>query len=261
MKTRRYIFIFAGILVLGVVVYFLFFNQEATTQVSVKVSKGQFPIEITTSGELLAKRSEKILGPDGLRQFQIYQIKIVDIIPDGTIVDSGQYVATLDRSEISNKIKDEENNLEKLESQLVKTKLDTALNLRSARDELINLKYDLEQRKLELEQSKFEPPAAIRQAQIALEKADRSYNQAGKNYQLRLDKALKYGRLAIFGNANPRIGYRDNNEILSFAFDAHDNTSLRRRKFDSVIDELVQHPGDFLRIGLHERYVLIDPDL
>jgi len=62
-------------------------------------------------------------------------------------------------------------------------------------------------------------------------------------------------------NADSRIGHRDNHEMLSFAFDAHHNVSVRRRKFDSVINELVQHPGDFLRIGLNERNVLIDPDL
>jgi RND family efflux transporter MFP subunit len=190
MKVRRYLFIFAGIVALAVVIYFLLFNQAPTTQVTVKVTKGSFPIEVTTTGELIAKHSEKILGPDGLRQIQIYQVKIVEIIPDGSIVDSGQFVATLDRSEISNKIKDEETNLEKFESQMIKTKLDTSLTLRGARDELVNLKYDLEQRQLELDQSKYEPPATIRQAQIALEKANRSFDQAQKNYRLRLDKAL-----------------------------------------------------------------------
>jgi len=136
MKVRRYLFIFAGIVALAVVIYFLLFNQAPTTQVTVKVTKGSFPIEVTTTGELIAKHSEKILGPDGLRQIQIYQVKIVEIIPDGSIVDSGQFVATLDRSEISNKIKDEETNLEKFESQMIKTKLDTSLTLRGARDEL-----------------------------------------------------------------------------------------------------------------------------
>jgi multidrug efflux pump subunit AcrA (membrane-fusion protein) len=138
----------------------------------------------------MAKSSEKIYGPTGLRQIQIWQVKIQDIIPDGTVVDSGQYVATLDRTEISNKIKDEETNLEKLESQMTKTRLDTSLDLRSARDELINLKYALEEKKITLEQSKYEPPATIRQVQIDLEKSERTFEQAEKNYKLRYQKAV-----------------------------------------------------------------------
>jgi HlyD family secretion protein len=190
MSTKRYLYIFGGIILVAFILFFVLSKPSKTGQVSVKVKKGQFPIEVTTTGELIAKRSEKIYGPEGLRQIQIWQVKIQDIIPDGTVVDSGQYVATLDRTEISNKIKDEETNLEKLESQLTKTKLDTSLELRSARDELINLSYNLEQKKIELEQSKYEPPATIRQVEIDLEKGQRALDQAGENYKLRYKKAV-----------------------------------------------------------------------
>lgn len=190
MSTKKYIYLFGGILVIAVILYFIFAKPAQTGQVSVKVKKGKFPIEVTTTGELIAKRSEKIYGPEGLRQIQIWQVKISDIIPDGTVVDSGDYVATLDRTEISNKIKDEETNLEKLESQMTKTRLDTSLELRSARDELVNLAFNLEQKKIELEQSKYEPPATIRQVQIDLEKGQRALEQAQENYKLRLKKAV-----------------------------------------------------------------------
>jgi len=190
MSTKKYLFLFGGFILVAIILYLILSKPAATEQVSVKVKKGQFPIEVTTTGELIAKRSEKIYGPEGLRQIQIWQVKIQDIIPDGTVVDSGQYVATLDRTEISNKIKDEETNLEKLESQLTKTRLDTSLELRSARDELVNLQYNLEQKKIELEQSKYEPPATIRQVQIDLEKGQRAMQQSEENYKLRLKKAI-----------------------------------------------------------------------
>lgn len=183
-------YLIVAALLLAIAGYFLFGRNDKGQQVTATVKKGNFPIEVTTTGELIAKSSEKIYGPVGLRQIQIWQVKIQDIIPDGTVVDSGQYVATLDRTEISNKIKDEETNLEKLESQMTKTRLDTSLDLRSARDELINLKYALEEKKITLDQSKYEPPATIRQAEIDLEKAQRSFEQAEKNYKLRYQKAV-----------------------------------------------------------------------
>lgn len=180
----------AGIALLAVIAYFVFSGNRKNQQIIATVKKGSFPIEVTTTGELIAKSSEKIYGPQALRQIQIWQVKIQDIIPDGTVVDSGQYVASLDRTEISNKIKDEETNLEKLESQMTKTRLDTSLELRSARDELINLKYALEEKKITLDQSKYEPPATIRQVQIDLEKSERALEQAEKNYKLRYQKAV-----------------------------------------------------------------------
>jgi len=182
--------VIAGIALLAVIAYFVFSGNRKNQQIIATVKKGSFPIEVTTTGELIAKSSEKIYGPQALRQIQIWQVKIQDIIPDGTVVDSGQYVASLDRTEISNKIKDEETNLEKLESQMTKTRLDTSLELRSARDELINLKYSLEEKKITLDQSKYEPPATIRQVQIDLEKSERAYEQAEKNYKLRYQKAV-----------------------------------------------------------------------
>jgi len=190
MNAKKYLYIFAGFILVAVILYFIFSKPDKSREVSLPVKFGNFPIEVTTTGELIAKSSEKIYGPQGLRQVQIWQVKIQDIIPDGTVVDSGQYVASLDRTEISNRIKDEETNLEKYESQLIKTRLDTSLELRNARDELINLQYNLEEKKIALDQSKYEPPATIRQVQIDLEKGERAFEQAEKNYKLRLQKAI-----------------------------------------------------------------------
>jgi hypothetical protein len=190
MNQKGYIYIAAGVIVLAIILYFFFSKNNKEENIAVKVKKGNFPIEVTTTGELLAKSSEKIYGPESLRRMQIYQVKIQDIIPDGTVVDSGQYVASLDKTEITNKIKDEETNLEKFETQCTKTRLDTSLDLRSARDELINLKYALEEKKITLEQSKYEPPATIRQVEIDLDRAQRNLEQAQQNYKLRLQKAI-----------------------------------------------------------------------
>ncbi len=189
MNQKKYIYIISGIVILVIIALFLT-KSGKQKQVLVRVKKGTFPIEVTTTGELIAKSSEKIYGPASLRQVQIWQVKIQDIIPDGTVVDSGQYVATLDRTEISNKIKDEETNLEKFETQLTKTKLDTSLQLRQIRDDLVNLKYSLEEKHLMLEQSKYEPPATIRQVEIDLEKTQRTLEQTEKNYKLNYEKAL-----------------------------------------------------------------------
>jgi multidrug efflux pump subunit AcrA (membrane-fusion protein) len=186
---RKFWYIFPVVILALLASWYYFSNSwKSGPAVTTKVLYGDFSINVTTSGELEAKNSENILGPPGLREVRIWQVQISDIIPEGTIVDSGQYVATLDRTEITNRLKDLESELEKLESQFVKTKLDTSIDMRAAREELINLKYALEERQITVEQSIYEPPATQRQARIELEKAQRAYQQAEKNYKLRSDK-------------------------------------------------------------------------
>ncbi len=189
MKKKKWMIIGIAAIVLVVVWYFAGRSDKGNETVLVGVKKGNFDINVTTTGELDAKSSQEIYGPEGLRTIGIWQVKISEIIPDGTVVDSGDFVATLDRTEISNRIKDVQTELEKLESQLTRTRLDTTLELRSARDELINLKFGMEERQITLDQSKYEPPASIRQAEIDLQKAQRNYEQAVQNYKLKHSKA------------------------------------------------------------------------
>lgn len=177
-----------SVAVIAVLVYFFAGSDKQAQLVTSKVEFGDFYINVTTSGELEAANSENILGPANLREVRIWQVQISDIIPEGSIVDSGQYVATLDRTEITNRMKDLEGELEKLESQFIKTKLDTSMDMRAAREELINLKYALEERQITVDQSIYEPPATQRQAKIDLEKAQRGLEQAEKNFKLRSAK-------------------------------------------------------------------------
>lgn len=187
---KTHVFITAlGVLVLAIVIYTMLPDKEVREQIAVPVEYGDFEIAVTTTGELEARDSKEIYGPSGLREFRIWQVKINDMIPDGTVVDSGDWVADLDQSEIINNQKDLETELEKLQSQYTKTKLDTSMTLRQAREDIINLEFALEEQEIRLEQSKFEPPATIRQNKIDLQKAKRSLEQARRNYKLKQEKA------------------------------------------------------------------------
>jgi len=188
MKKQIYIAIAAIVIVIIGLWYFLKTDTSTSETIEVTVSSGEFKVNVTTTGELEAKSSEKIYGPSGLRNVRIWQVKIEDMVPDGTVVDSGDFVASLDKTELANKMKDQELELEQLETQYTKTKLDTTLELRMLRDDLINLTYSLEEKKIQLEQSKYEPPATIRQVEIELERAGRNFSQAEKNYKIKLEK-------------------------------------------------------------------------
>lgn len=186
---KRTLLITGGIILIALVIYLFSGDQSEHIKASTKVLRGDLDITVTTTGELQAKESEKILGPAGMRKANIWQTNITDMVAEGTIVDSGDYIATLDRTEVADKVKNLYSEMDKAKSQYIAQKLDTSLTLRTARNELINLKYAMEEKKLIYEQSKYEAPAVQRQAQIEMEKADRAHEQAVENYQLKVEQA------------------------------------------------------------------------
>jgi HlyD family secretion protein len=184
---RRNLLIGAGVVLVLVIGYFVFKGDNSSDAASIMaaVKQGEFRVEIETTGELEAKNSVKILGPQSLRNFQIWQVTIQNIVSEGTVVKKGDWVATLDRSEFQNKFSAKQIELDKASSKFNQTQLDTTLQMRQSRDELINLKYAVEETDIVLEQSKFEPPATIKQAEINLDKSKRAYDQAVENYKIK----------------------------------------------------------------------------
>jgi HlyD family secretion protein len=155
------------------------------------VKKGPFKVEIETTGELEAKNSVKILGPSQLRDFRIWEVTIQNIVDEGTVVKKGDWVATLDRSEFQNRFNEKQIEMEKANSKFVQTQLDTTLQMRQSRDELVNLRYGVDEKVIVLEQSKYEPPATIKQAEINLDKAKRSHEQALENYKIKNKQSIE----------------------------------------------------------------------
>lgn len=191
--SRKNLLITAGVLVALLLGYFIF-KRDSSADAAVimaDVKQGEFRVQIETTGELEAKNSVKILGPHQLRNFQIWEVTIQNIISEGTVVKKGDWVATLDRSDFQTKFAAKQIELDKASSKFNQTQLDTALQLRQSRDELINLKYGVEETGIVLEQSKFEPPATIKQAEINMDKAKRAYEQAVENYKIKKNQNIE----------------------------------------------------------------------
>ena len=178
---------------LGATIYYFFFQngtEEKEENVKVQVQQGDFDIYVIATGELQAKHSEKILGPEGMRAARIYGVTISNIVPEGTLVQAGDFVASLDRSELDGKIKDKSAEIEKGEAQLTQIEIDTAIEMRALRNQLVNLTYNMKEKELELEQSKYEPPAVLRRVQLDLDRIKRDYEQQQTNYQLKHQQSI-----------------------------------------------------------------------
>ena len=190
MKNKILPIVLVSVAAIALIYFLSSASGDESTGVLATAKKGKFVVDITTTGELEAKNSVQILGPQGTRNYRIWNMTIQDIIDEGTFVRKGDYVASLDPSELTNKIKDSQLEMEKIESQFIQTKLDTTLEMRKSRDELINLNYAVDEMQLKLDQSQYEPPATIRQAEIDLAKAKRAYEQATENYKIKREQNI-----------------------------------------------------------------------
>jgi multidrug resistance efflux pump len=150
---------------------------------------GYFEVTITSSGELQAQNSTSITAPENMRQFRINNVPILNLVPEGTVVERGEFVAELDRSSLSNTLQDAQLSLEEEETALEQARLDSTLTLSEARNNIVDLEYTAEQAKLVVEQSQYESPAVQRQAQIEYEQSLRRLNQARENYETQVKQA------------------------------------------------------------------------
>ncbi len=209
MKKRTLIVIVTTVVVvIALIIYSAMSGKDKEIVLETEVQYGSFEIAVMITGELQAIRETEIQAPSSLRNrdLRIHRVKIQDLIPEGTMVDSGDWVATLDRSEADNSLKDMMDRLEQEESEYMRTKLDTTMQLRQLRDDLINLGFAMEEAEITLEQSQFEPPATIRQAEIELERATRAFSQASENYGLKERQAKAQMREAEISLDRDRRG-------------------------------------------------------
>lgn len=154
-----------------------------------RVQRGPFVVTVTTSGELQAREAVNITGPPSTQQIEVYQLRISSIVPEGTVVDSGDVVAELDRSQAAAKLAEVSLALQKAEAVYEQAMLDSTLTLSQARDEIENLDLALEERRLAVEQAQYEPPTVQRQSAIELQKAERALEQARLDYRTKVEQA------------------------------------------------------------------------
>ena len=96
---KKKIIISVSSLLLLTVIYFSFFSNssESELDVTTKVVKKEFVSEVVTSGEIQSTSLKRIKGPSNMRKFKLRDIKIQDLIPEGTIVKKGDYVGRLNK--------------------------------------------------------------------------------------------------------------------------------------------------------------------
>ncbi len=127
-------------------------------------------------------------GGRGGSDIHAADLKILDIVPEGTIVKKGDYIAQLDKSSYENNLRDQLTSLTTLRASLEMAILDTAVQLSGLRDGITNQQNVVEEAKITLAQSLYESPSVKRQAQLTVDKAERTLEQKVKSYELSIAK-------------------------------------------------------------------------
>ena len=193
---NKYIWIAIAAVLTGAAV--IIGNSAVSTEEVYKVKSGPFEQVISTKGEIQGKNAVIITLPDelNLRDLRIYQIKINDMVQEGKMVEKGDWVATLDNTELKKRMQDNMQDLNKSRAELNDAKIDSAIQLTDLREELREFKYDLEYQEIELEQAKFESPAYQRKQQMKYNQLLRQMEKKRRDYQLKeLDLKVKTHRI------------------------------------------------------------------
>jgi HlyD family secretion protein len=186
--SRKRVYIILGLSVVLLTTFILRFNRKSgEVEITCKVKKGPVEVKIHTSGQLEAENSENIVLPTVLssQNIRIYEIKITDLIEEGSVVDSGQYIATLDHKVIEEALTAARLELEAAAALIEDAKLDSNVSLSNYRDLIVNSKSDVEERKIVLAESVYESPSVIKKAEMDLSKSQRKLDQDIKGLEMR----------------------------------------------------------------------------
>jgi len=176
LRTSRWIAVLAVPLAAGLALAFAAPKSPKDAALVATVKRGDFRITITTSGELQAPEFTAIRAPDA-EGGETYQTRITRLVPEGTVVKSGDFVAELDRTAVAQRLQATSDALAKAQEQVTQAKLDTAISLTGARAQLTELTEALEDKRLAKDQAAYEAPTIKRQVELDLAKAVRGLEE------------------------------------------------------------------------------------
>lgn len=186
MNKKPLLIALSAAILLIIVLAIMFTQKESAPEITAKVMRGPFEVLVYSTGQLETENSENILIPAVMndRQTRISSLTITDLVDEGTIVDSGDYVATLDHQAVEEQLKLALDDMEKALSEFEDSKIDSNLTLSNQRDLIVNAQLDLEESEIAVKESAYEAPSVKRKVEMDLDKARRKLEQQKKSYQL-----------------------------------------------------------------------------
>jgi multidrug efflux pump subunit AcrA (membrane-fusion protein) len=185
---NKKLWLITAVVITFLVLAFIIFSspKDEPKALTATVMRGPFEILVYSTGQLESENSDNILIPEKMndRQLRISSLTITDMVDEGTYVDSGAYVATLDHQAVEEQRKAALDEMEKALSEYEDGKIDSNLTLSNQRDNIVNARLDLEEKEIAVNESAYEAPSIQRKVEMDLDKAKRKLAQVKAAYDL-----------------------------------------------------------------------------
>ncbi len=171
----------------GIFVWLFLPSKENAVLFTVK--RGDLNITVEVEGELQALESFVVKAPSNVWG----NIRIVKLVPEGTIVKKGDFLIQFDTSEQLQRLREARNTLETALASLASTKADIQNQMAELENNIKMEAYSLEQARLNAKNSIYEAENKRREIELNLKKAELSYQQLLKKREVQ--KKINAARL------------------------------------------------------------------
>ena len=186
MTVRKWLVSLVFVLAIAAGVYWIAHSRSASANISEKdlitAQRVDFPLIVSATGTLEAQRSVSITPPQVRRQRRFKLMRMVD---EGTKVTEGDFLMELDTSDISEQLRNETANFQKVQENRQKNRSDADIQLK-------NLKLSIEQAKANLQKLEVKMSSQVDLVSgIEIEETRIQRDAAKKNVEF-LEKKLEY---------------------------------------------------------------------
>ena len=159
----------------------LFFSCQSNVEINIetyRVTRGEFLSSVTETAELAAINSELISAPN--IDWRFGQLKVVQLVEDGSQVQAGDTLVEFDKAEVEKAIIDAKAELEIAQAELRKTMAQQASQIEGLEADLEQTRLQHRISQLNLEKATYESQIRKQEIELELEKAAISLEKAQK---------------------------------------------------------------------------------
>ena len=189
----------SGIILLLIVVISLSSGDKKKDLPYYTVKSSPFKEFLSLNGVLEAEHSVSITAP----QVRRYSFKLIELIPEGTIVKKGDLIAEFDIAAIKEKIENTVTQLEDLNFELEDLKQSQVISMYSVEDKLKSAEDNLRLSELTVKAMEYSSELNKRKAEINIEKSKTSVKEAKRNI-----KSLKLKHQIQLRKKKEKISYQ-----------------------------------------------------
>ncbi|MCK5759688.1 MAG: efflux RND transporter periplasmic adaptor subunit [Candidatus Delongbacteria bacterium] len=155
-------------------------KSENSSSLTVEVKTGPFVVSITETGEIRAKNSVVVTTPRSLRS----TAKILEMIPEGSIVKKGDFLLQFDAENVLKEIESIQTELDGLNSDIEKSDANHQFLLLQAEIDLENAETSYKLAKMRLKQIEFESQSRQEEEKLSFKISENTYTEVKERLKL-----------------------------------------------------------------------------